>query len=577
MLQVDRKARLDRMQVGQKFTLYGYYLTVSNLHVERRPTRLDPLRLQGDALADAALASMLAASSKSDGAASTCPFASSRNSADILQTLRDRGDASASALLHHMEAVPSWVDWSRIERGQRMYTQNSLACGVTLMNLSLVGGFGAAHINKVLEGTGYLSSSNRDAVHRRLLETLQFIVDCMDGRECMQPWTGAGWQSCVNVRMLHAGVRHRLMNNPKKPWNTAEWGVPCNQEDTIVTQLAFSIVVLMGIERIGIAWHIDDSAMEDYLHLWRLIGHWMGIHEDHNTHMGSLTAAQSMLESLVAHVMTEPDASTRRLVLSTLRSVAYRLPLAWSMADHVAVTRAIAGDTYANSIGIPRSDDPELGELIVDHHPTTSLPSELRYVKCDNPHLAIGAVGSGAAGSSTGDTTPSSSAAAVPPSSLVVRVGSTAVRSVVWVTMRGVSTVKWAVSSLMGLAWIFDDAKVAGANRSPSEAEPGPNAASPGAGAPGYGASLLRPLHILPYLLSLPVPGLAAFLGDLQLSQMHQMLNKRLGGRTHFPLKHTLQHRHHDVNQVHHHHDGVASGSPVSDAAHAFPEPASQG
>jgi hypothetical protein len=46
--------------------------------------------------------------------------------------------------------VPSWVNWEKIQRGQQVFTQYMPLCGLTLFYLSLVGGFSAPLITKVL-------------------------------------------------------------------------------------------------------------------------------------------------------------------------------------------------------------------------------------------------------------------------------------------------------------------------------------------------------------------------------------------------------------------------------------------
>lgn len=55
-----------------------------------------------------------------------------------------------------------------------------------------------------------------------------------------------------------------------RAWDLAAWGVPINQEDMMVTQLAFTQVILLGLERMGV--RASWEGMEDYLHMWKLIG-----------------------------------------------------------------------------------------------------------------------------------------------------------------------------------------------------------------------------------------------------------------------------------------------------------------
>lgn len=51
---------------------------------------------------------------------------------------------------------------------------------------------------------------------------------------------GSGWAAVLRVRLLHSAVRTRLMG--QSDWDKDAWGVPINQEDLLVTQLAFSQV-----------------------------------------------------------------------------------------------------------------------------------------------------------------------------------------------------------------------------------------------------------------------------------------------------------------------------------------------
>ena len=61
-------------------------------------------------------------------------------------------------------------------------------------------------------------------------------------------------------------------------WNALwqpEWGVPINQTDLAGTMLSFSVTVIDGLEKAGI--RVGQVDKEAYLHLWKLIGHIMGI------------------------------------------------------------------------------------------------------------------------------------------------------------------------------------------------------------------------------------------------------------------------------------------------------------
>ena len=62
--------------------------------------------------------------------------------------------------------------------------------------------------------------------------------------------------------------------------------VPINQEDMAVTLLAFSYNVLVGVEAIRGA-ELPSGEQEAFLHLWRYMGHLMGVAEEHNPCAGA--------------------------------------------------------------------------------------------------------------------------------------------------------------------------------------------------------------------------------------------------------------------------------------------------
>ncbi len=61
-------------------------------------------------------------------------------------------------------------------------------------------------------------------------------------------------------------------------WDSEVWGIPLNQFDLAMTNLAFSSVVLLGIRAIGI-WPTKQEA-KSFLHFWRYVGWLMGIDEN---------------------------------------------------------------------------------------------------------------------------------------------------------------------------------------------------------------------------------------------------------------------------------------------------------
>ncbi len=240
------------MKEGTPFALLGINDVWSSEHM--RPSKLLAMRGIGDPLADAVavlLDDPAVAAQVAGGSGSGCPVTGAWTAVDKLALLAARGDAAAQALWRDLAQPPAWLSWERLARGQNFYREYTVAGGVALLNASLIGGFGSRKINAVLTATGYMTA-HRDAVHRRLAETAQLVVDVTEPGQLRPPpaevpsspaaaraaaaGAGAAWRSAANVRLLHAAVRVRLLRRTKNPWDVAEYGVPINQMDMLVTQ-----------------------------------------------------------------------------------------------------------------------------------------------------------------------------------------------------------------------------------------------------------------------------------------------------------------------------------------------------
>ena len=110
---------------------------------------------------------------------------------------------------------------------------------------------------------------------------------------------GRGFLTARKVRFLHSSIRFMLRNPDKMrrpeaegtdprtltdrlshvpaPWNEA-YGTPINQEELAFGLLSFGYLIPLGLERWGC--RIGRQKKEAFLHLWRVIGHVMGIRED---------------------------------------------------------------------------------------------------------------------------------------------------------------------------------------------------------------------------------------------------------------------------------------------------------
>jgi hypothetical protein len=355
--------------------------------------------------------------------------------------------AKCSDFLDCAAADPDWLDRSKLAVGQEFYRAHTLGCNLGLLHLSLIGGFGAPLINRVLASTGYLVGhqqppseqsstatpakqgsapvTNGKVIATRLFETSAMVHTCMLPGALVPG--ACGWEHSLAVRLLHAAVRERLdpttgddsgsAPNRKSSqesgscpfsgsssttsllsrgkWERAKWGVPINQEDLIVTSMAFSYIVLAAMELMQL-WHPTDllpaalraaaqpfSSDEEaeynkfrntlpasafqrhsedtlrakftqytaFLHLWRYISFLMGV-QDVGFAVDSILGAKAVTESLVCHLV-HPDATSGLLANSIITGMADTSPAYIPRPFLAALTWRLQGPLLAATMRIP--------------------------------------------------------------------------------------------------------------------------------------------------------------------------------------------------------------------------------
>lgn len=155
---------------------------------------------------------------------------------DLYAVLKDNKDEDEllGKFWEDVNAVPDWVDWAQIQRGQDVFYRYGGACLTGLAYQSLLGGMGAARVVETLARTGGFSTK---VARGRLFETTQHILQCTKSLESMQPG-GDGFASTIRVRLLHAAVRQRIMKlRASKPeyYDVEAWGIPINDLDNMVS------------------------------------------------------------------------------------------------------------------------------------------------------------------------------------------------------------------------------------------------------------------------------------------------------------------------------------------------------
>jgi hypothetical protein len=167
--------------------------------------------------------------------------------------------------------LPEYADTTLIELGEEVFRKHGPAMTMLLMFKSLPQSYACADGVQVLFATGRLrTEKGLEPFKRRLMETAQFVINVMS-EGGLKPG-GKGILTALKVRLIHATIRQFLL---EKGWDSETLGDPLNQEDKAGTLMAFSALVLEGMEQLNIV--LTPEEKEAYTHCWSVIGHFMGV------------------------------------------------------------------------------------------------------------------------------------------------------------------------------------------------------------------------------------------------------------------------------------------------------------
>lgn len=292
---------------------------------------LEGFRAQSDALADEAATELMRAGGLSRGA-------------DLVAVLEARAataDGPCARLWAHSHSTPAWVSFERMQPAIRLGLRNPVQSAMSLLLGSLVESYGSARAAKVLIRAGRLASDTQ----QRLRDTAEFVLRLATSRGA--PPGSAGHRHVLKVRLVHAFVRHGTLR--RGDWRS-EWGHPVNQEDYSSTLLAFGHVSLRGLVRLGVRPTLEEE--ESVQHLYRWVGHVMGVHPD------LLTDSRDEERRLYGHIVRRqlhPDEDSRELAQALVRAVAGREPFYLPAPALYALSRRLVGDELADAYAFPRS------------------------------------------------------------------------------------------------------------------------------------------------------------------------------------------------------------------------------
>jgi hypothetical protein len=223
---------------------------------------LDGLRRQGDPLADGAVARLIR---ERDISEVNRLFQIMRSDD---QPLPPDLPAPLQDFIDRTNALPAGVDLARVARGEAVFMRHAFPGALVLLAKSLPEGYQAPCLTEILMISRDLVRSPYD----RLLGVLQMLV-----RVCsihgFQP-AGAVVLTAQKMRLLHAGIRTLVPRH--RPRYEEKYGVPVNHEDMLATLIAFSYLVVDGLQRLEVG--LKDDEAEDYYYLWQVFARMVGIH-----------------------------------------------------------------------------------------------------------------------------------------------------------------------------------------------------------------------------------------------------------------------------------------------------------
>jgi hypothetical protein len=172
-----------------------------------------------------------------------------------------------SDYLKEFRIVPEWMEEKKIKLSQEFFEKEGN------LYLSMLGFYSLPYCYAFADGAQVLVRSRRitEDIGMRLAETALFLL------ESFRPGTFLGNEKALltfaKIRLIHAFSR-LFVEKYSKDWNEA-WGVPINQEDMLGTNLAFSLIVMRGMEKLGR--YPGKELTEAVLHYWKMIGFYLGI------------------------------------------------------------------------------------------------------------------------------------------------------------------------------------------------------------------------------------------------------------------------------------------------------------
>jgi hypothetical protein len=287
---------------------------------------------------------------------------------------------SLLALFAFLDEEPAWLDHNRLDRAADALVRHTAALGIVLGAASLVRGAGNTIAGKPLALTGrYVSQPAIRSVE--VGEWLRNVITPGGMRR-----GGDGFAYTVRVRIIHAHVRRALRQHDG--WDNNAWGVPIPQPYMAFTLAEFGHIAIDAMHKVGV--RFSDRELDDIYHLWRYVGHVVGMDPRLNP---TSEADQIRIEELYRLTSPGPGEDDREFVVALtddylVPELANVLPgpqrLRHAMASQLMQTlqRVFIGDTAADELHIP---DRPLKHVVGRMGPALALAGRGRVVLAGGP------------------------------------------------------------------------------------------------------------------------------------------------------------------------------------------------
>lgn len=255
---------------------------------------------------------------------------------------------------------PEWIDRDAVRMAEAVLTSNGLIAFTILAGASLP----ECYVDRPGVPALWLTQKINAHVYRRVVETSQFVIGVMSPGGLERE--GKGIQAAQKVRLMHASVRHLILQTPddqlargttsdiadvfrNHTWQTA-LGLPINQEDLAYTLQTFAWVGIRGMRDLECGLTPDQE--EGIVQVWNATGHALGIRRD--LMPANVAEAEEIFTRIKARV-AGPCEEGRSMQAALLDYQEGLIPEFMSSYRHLPrmVMRHLVGAGTADMLGVP--------------------------------------------------------------------------------------------------------------------------------------------------------------------------------------------------------------------------------